>query len=55
MQNLTADQLREAAEKVLNDPSFLKAVCQISETFQESGGYRQAVDEIFEFKSQYDI
>jgi len=55
MQSLTADQLREAADQVLNDPSFLKAVGHISESFQKSGGYRQAVDEIFEFKSQYDI
>lgn len=51
MQSLTADQLREAADQVLNDPSFLKAVGHISESFQKSGGYRQAVVEIFEFKN----
>lgn len=55
MQSLTADQLRDAADQVLNDPSFLKAVGHMNESFQKSGGYRQAVDEIFNFKSQYDI
>jgi MGT family glycosyltransferase len=55
MDGLTANQLREAAEHVLNTPSFHKAVSNIRESFQKSGGYHQAVDEIFEFKSQYDI
>ncbi|MGW8429001.1 macrolide family glycosyltransferase [Peribacillus simplex] len=55
MQSLDANQLREAADHVLNDPSFHKAVSYIRESFQKSGGYHQAVDEIFEFKSQYDI
>ncbi|MBT2730741.1 glycosyltransferase [Bacillus sp. ISL-75] len=55
MKVLTANQLREAAEHVLNNPSFHKAVSNIRESFQKSGGYHQAVDEIFEFKSQYDI
>lgn len=50
MQSLTADQLREAADHVLNHQSFLKAVGNISESFQKSGGYRQAADEIYEFK-----
>ncbi|NHM33921.1 macrolide family glycosyltransferase [Neobacillus terrae] len=55
MQSLTAKQLREAVDHVLNHPSFHKAVANIRESFQKSGGYHQAVDEIFEFKSQYDI
>jgi MGT family glycosyltransferase len=55
MQSLTANQLREAADHVLNHPSFHKAVANIRESFQKSGGYHQAVDEIIEFKSQYDI
>ncbi|MEH7481140.1 macrolide family glycosyltransferase [Neobacillus drentensis] len=55
MHGLTANQLREAAEHVLNNPSIHKAVSNIRESFQKSGGYHQAVDEIFEFKSQYDI
>jgi UDP:flavonoid glycosyltransferase YjiC (YdhE family) len=55
MQSLTANQLREAADHVLNHPYFLKAVANIKESFQKSGGYYQAVDDIFEFKSQYDI
>lgn len=55
MQSLTASQLREAADHVLNHPSFHQAVANIRESFQKSGGYHQAVDEIFEFKSQYGI
>jgi MGT family glycosyltransferase len=55
MDGLTANQLREAAEHVLNSPSIYKAVSNIKESFQKSGGYHQAVDEIIEFKSQYDI
>ncbi|MEC0240184.1 glycosyltransferase [Paenibacillus dokdonensis] len=55
MQNLTANQLREAAEHVLSLSSFKQAVAGISESFRKSGGYHQAVDEIFEFKSQFHI
>ena len=55
MQSLTANQLREAVDHVLNHPSFHKAVANIRESFQKAGGYHQAVDDIFEFKSQYDI
>ncbi|CAH2716456.1 Oleandomycin glycosyltransferase [Neobacillus rhizosphaerae] len=55
MQSLTANQLREAVDHVLNHPSFHTAVANIRESFQKSGGYYQAVDDIFEFKSQYDI
>ncbi|MCU6798150.1 glycosyl transferase family 1 [Paenibacillus sp. WQ 127069] len=55
MQSLTANQLREAVDHVLNLSSFNKASAQIRESFQRSGGYHQAVDEIFEFKSRYHI
>ncbi|AGK54606.1 macrolide family glycosyltransferase [Bacillus sp. 1NLA3E] len=55
MQSLTINQLQEAANHVMNHPSFHKAVANIRESFQKSGGYHQAVDEIFEFKRQYDI
>ncbi|WP_160723726.1 macrolide family glycosyltransferase [Bacillus sp. USDA818B3_A] len=55
MQNLNPNQLREAVDHVLNQPSFHNAVADIRESFQKSGGYEQAVDEIFEFKRQYNI
>ncbi|MGG4220199.1 macrolide family glycosyltransferase [Paenibacillus jamilae] len=55
MESLTANQLREAADHVLSLPSFKKAVAQIRESFRQTGGYRQAVDEIFSFKNQYHI
>ncbi|KAB2336284.1 glycosyl transferase family 1 [Cytobacillus depressus] len=55
MQSLTANQLREAASHVLSNKSFHKAVTKMKESFQETGGYRQAVDEIFAFKKKHDI
>ena len=55
MQGLTANQLRESVDHVLNQSSFHKAAAKMKETLQKSAGYQQAVDEIFEFKSKYDI
>lgn len=55
MQTLTANQLKETADQVLNNPSIHKAVANIKESFQTSGGYHKAVDEIFEFKNRYGI
>ncbi|MFF2176566.1 macrolide family glycosyltransferase [Lysinibacillus sp. NPDC058147] len=55
MQSLTANQLNEAVNHVLNHPPFRKAVANIKESFQTSGGYHKAVDEIFNFKSQFGI
>jgi MGT family glycosyltransferase len=55
MQGLNANQLYESAEHVLNNPSFHKAALYVRESFQKSGGYHQAVDKIFEFKSKYYI
>lgn len=51
MQSLTANQLRETVEHVLNDPSYIKAAANVRDSFQRVGGYRQAVDEIFACKS----
>jgi MGT family glycosyltransferase len=53
MQSLTANQLREAVDHVLSLSSFKKAVANVGESFRKSGGYHQAVDEIFEFISHY--
>ncbi|MNI40895.1 UDP-glucoronosyl and UDP-glucosyl transferase [compost metagenome] len=53
MQSLTANQLREAVDHVLSHKILKKTVVNIRESFRKSGGYHQAVDKIFEFKSQY--
>ncbi|MDN4605230.1 glycosyltransferase [Paenibacillus sp. F6_3S_P_1C] len=53
MQTLTALQLREAVDHVLNVSDFKTAAANIRESFRKSGGYHCAVDAIFEFKSQY--
>lgn len=55
MQGLTANQLRDAADHVLNEPSFHEAASTIRESIQKSGGYHQAVDEIFAFNRKYVI
>lgn len=53
MQSLTAQQLRNAADYVLSHSSFKKAAASMQQSFQESGGYVQAVDKIFEYRSQH--
>nr|WP_259547542.1 macrolide family glycosyltransferase [Heyndrickxia oleronia] len=55
MQSLTEHQLRDAVDQVLNNPSFQSMAANTSESFQASGGYLQAVEEIFKFKSKYGI
>lgn len=55
MHGLTAAQLREVVDHVVGVSSFKKSVATISDSFRTSGGYHQAVDEIFKFKSQYDL
>lgn len=55
MQSLTVNQLREAVDHILSNPSFNQTVATIRESFRKSGGYRQAVAEIFEFKRQNHI
>ncbi|MGG0205977.1 macrolide family glycosyltransferase [Bacillus mycoides] len=53
MQGLTADQLSESVEIVLNNPSCKEAALNLKESLQKSGGYKQAVDEIFKFTGRY--
>ncbi|GIP22168.1 macrolide family glycosyltransferase [Paenibacillus sp. J22TS3] len=55
MHSLTANELRDAVDHVLSHPSFKQAAANMRESLQQSGGYKQAVDEIFAFKSQYHI
>ncbi|WP_068621299.1 macrolide family glycosyltransferase [Paenibacillus tuaregi] len=55
MHSLTANELRGAVDHVLSHSSFKQAAAKMRESLQQSGGYKQAVDEIFAFKSQYHI
>ncbi|WP_433944662.1 macrolide family glycosyltransferase [Paenibacillus sp. SN-8-1] len=55
MPSLTANELREAVDHVLSLPSYKKAAASMRESFQKSGGYQQAADEILEFTSPYHI
>lgn len=49
MENLTADQLREAIEQGLNDTAFANAAASMKQSLQAAGGYLQAADEILAF------
>lgn len=53
MQGLTADQLSESVEIVLNNPPYKEVALNMMESFRKSGGYKQAVDEIFKFTGRY--
>ncbi|KEK25025.1 macrolide family glycosyltransferase [Bacillus gaemokensis] len=50
---LTAEMLREAVEKVLEDKSFKESSREIGESLQAAGGYKRAVDEIVTFTSTF--
>lgn len=55
MQGLTSHQLQEAVDKVLNDSSYKLASERLSESLHQSGGYRQAVDEIIKYTRLHSI
>ncbi|MFU2028971.1 glycosyl transferase family 1 [Bacillus wiedmannii] len=52
MKELTVEQLRESVELVLNNPSYKEATLHLKKSFRKSGGYKEAVDEIFTFIGQ---
>ncbi|MGG1397949.1 macrolide family glycosyltransferase [Bacillus salipaludis] len=54
MQDLTANLLCESSDHVLNQSSFHNAAAKMKDSLQKSGGYHQAVNEIFGFIRQYD-
>ncbi|MGG1550152.1 macrolide family glycosyltransferase [Paenibacillus ferrarius] len=49
MNGLTANQLREAADHVLGSATFKKSATRLKASLQQSGGARQAADQIIEF------
>ncbi|GMA62790.1 glycosyl transferase family 1 [Alicyclobacillus fastidiosus] len=49
-EGLTARDLREAAERVLEDDSIREVCVEIGGSFRAAGGYRRAVEEIFAYK-----
>jgi MGT family glycosyltransferase len=52
---ITPEILRNAVEKVLSVPSYLENIKKISDSFNEAGGYKKAVDEIFKLKKEKEI
>ncbi|MEI4801643.1 macrolide family glycosyltransferase [Bacillus sp. FJAT-51639] len=49
---LTATMLREATEQVLNNKEFSQNSHAIGKSLKEAGGYKKAVDEIFNYKNK---
>jgi UDP:flavonoid glycosyltransferase YjiC (YdhE family) len=43
---VTASELRDALEKILGEPQFKKAAKSMQSSLRQTGGYRQAADEI---------
>ena len=55
MQDLNPNELREAVDHVLEHPTFYQVAKTMRDSFQKSGGYQKAVDEIFIYKNEFDI
>ncbi|QAA30920.1 macrolide family glycosyltransferase [Clostridium manihotivorum] len=49
---LSVEDLKKAVNKVLIDPSYYENIKKISQSFEHSGGYRKAAEEIFKFKQK---
>jgi MGT family glycosyltransferase len=50
IKTLYPNTLRAAVEKVMEDPSYLENIKKINRSFNEAGGYKKAVEEIFKLK-----
>ncbi|MGR5965276.1 macrolide family glycosyltransferase [Bacillus cereus] len=50
--NVTVAELKEATNTLLNNSSYKEASTVIGRSLRESGGYRRAVDEIFNLKNK---
>lgn len=54
-EGLSAGELREAAERLLNDASIQQVCVDIGSSLRAAGGYHQAVEEIFAYKHNLGI
>ncbi len=54
-ENITAEQIRDAAQMVMRDPIYLEYIQAINESFVEAGGYKRAAEEIFKMKQEKGI
>jgi MGT family glycosyltransferase len=48
---ISVESLRDAASRVLNEPSFRHEAAKMQAAIRESGGYRQAADEIISYSA----
>lgn len=51
--SLTSEVLRDAVYRVLNEPSFRQEAAKMQAAIRESGGYKQAADEIIRFSTAH--
>ncbi|KOP68293.1 glycosyl transferase family 1 [Bacillus sp. FJAT-18019] len=49
-EGLTAEELREMADRVTKDTSIRKAALEMGDSFRAAGGYHRAAEEIFAYK-----
>ena len=54
-QEITAEILKEKAEKIYSDETFARNSQKIGDSLRAAGGAEKAVDEIFSFKKEYGI
>ncbi|SCW68222.1 glycosyltransferase, MGT family [Paenibacillus tianmuensis] len=52
---LSADLLRDTANRVLETPSYREAAARVGESLRSAGGARQAADEIMKYVSQVNV
>ncbi len=52
---VTAEQLAEAVDRVVAEPSFRAGIGAIAQSFREAGGYPRAGDEVFALKKAHGI
>lgn len=52
---ITSELLKKTVSKVLSNMEFVVRTKRIGETLRRAGGYKKAVDEIFEFKAEHNI
>ncbi|AJA50033.1 glycosyltransferase, MGT family [Clostridium pasteurianum DSM 525 = ATCC 6013] len=52
---ITSDILKSSVKSVLNNPAYLENIKKISNSFKQSGGYKEAVKEIFKLKREKGI
>lgn len=52
---LTPEILKSSVNEVLSNPKYLENIKKINDSFKKTGGYKEAVEEIFKLKKRFGI